>query len=78
MIEERIGAFIEYTLRPLSEDVRLILERLKELNLPLTEENIRHALLLLGRYHIMGEFIRAVTYIVISGMTCYTVIRVLH
>ena len=78
MTPERIGAFVEYILRPICEDIRIICEKLKELNLPLSEETIRRSIVLLGRYHLLGECIRAVCYVVICGMICWTVIQVLH
>ena len=78
MIEERIGAFIEYTLRPLTEDIKIICEKLKELDIKLDEASIRRVLRILVNAHLVGEFLRVIGYIIISGMACYTVIKVLH
>lgn len=78
MIEERIGAFIEYTLRPLTEDIKIICEKLKELDIKLNETSIRKVLRILVTGHLVSEFLRTLTYIIISGMACVTVIKALH
>lgn len=73
MDETRLAAFVEYVLRPLSEDWRLILEQLKSLNIGLTQETIRKTCIALGCYHLLGEVIRAMCYIVITWIVCQTV-----
>ena len=77
MTPERIGAFVEYVLRPLSEDWRLILERLRELNLPLSDGVLRDTAKAIVTTHLVHELIRAATYIIITGLVCHAVIRVL-
>lgn len=76
MDEARIAAFVEHVARPLTEDARLILDRIKELNIGLTQENVRKVCLMLGLWHITGELIRAATYIGITWIVCQT-LRVL-
>ena len=77
MTPERIGAFVEYILRPICEDIRVVCEKLKELNLPLSEETVRRTVILHGRYHLIGELIRAVCYLSISALVCLTCVLIL-
>lgn len=77
MDETRIAAFTEYVLRPLSEDWRLILEQLKSLNIGITQETIKETCFALGLWHLIGEIIRAVTYVVITIVICRTIQTVL-
>jgi hypothetical protein len=74
---ERIKAFVEYVLRPLSEDWRIILEKVKELDLPLTEESLTQCMETLGKYHLAMELLRSITYILITFLVCRAVIVVL-
>ena len=78
MTPERMGAFVEYILRPICEDVRLICEKLKELNLPLDEEDIRRTVILLGRYHLLGEYLRAMCYVTVTAIVCWTCVVILQ
>ena len=77
MEETRIAAFTEYVLRPLTEDVRLIIEQLKSLNIGITQETIKDTCFALGLWHLTGEVIRAVTYIFITIVICRTIQTVL-
>ena len=72
---ERIGAFVEYVARPLAEDICLILEKAKELNLPITEDLVKKVGTGLAVSHFVGEIIRAITYIIITGIICQTVLQ---
>jgi len=74
---ERIGAFIEYVARPLTEDIRVILERAQQLNLPITEKVLFRVGGGLALAHLAGEIVRAITYIVITGIVCRTVLQIL-
>ena len=74
---ERIGAFVEYILRPMTDDIRRILEYLKQLDLPITETTIKRGLLVLIGSHLFVECLRAGTYIVIALIVCRAVIVVL-
>ena len=73
---ERIGAFVEYCLRPMSEDWRQILDQLKSLNIGLTQETVKEVTFALGLWHLTGELVRAITYIVVVGMVCHAVVSV--
>ena len=72
----RVSAFVEYVVRPLSEDWRLILEQVKSLNIGLTQETIKETCFALGLWHLVGEVIRAVCYITITWIVCQTIVQV--
>ena len=74
---ERIGAFIEYTLRPLTGDIREILDALKMLSPPLSERLIRQACVGVLLAHLAGELLRAITYITVTGVVCWTAFQLL-
>ena len=73
MNEQRIAAFVEYVLRPLSEDWRVILEQLKSLNIGITQDTVRRTALTLGLWHLIGESIRAISYIMVTWVICQTI-----
>lgn len=73
MNETRVAAFVEYVLRPLSEDWRKILEELRSLNIGITQDTVRRVVIALGIWHLLGELIRAACYITIFWMACQTV-----
>ena len=77
MDAKAIAAFIEYCCRPLLEDVRLILEKLEELKLPIERQDIERAVKSLIVLHLVGEILRAITYISIGWLVCATVRSVL-
>ena len=77
MTPERIGAFVEYVMRPMSEDWRQILDQLKSLNIGITQETIKEVTFALGLWHLTGEVIRAATYVVVVWMVCQVVVHVL-
>lgn len=72
----RVSAFVEYVLRPLSEDWRLILEQLKSLNIGITQQTIKQTCFVLGLWHLGGEVIRAICYILITWIVCQTIVQV--
>lgn len=71
--ENRIRAFTEYVLRPLSEDWRKILEELRSLNIGLTQQTVQEICLALGLWHLAGELIRAACYLGIVWIICQTI-----
>ena len=73
MNDARLAAFVEYVLRPLSEDWRLILDRLEALHLGPTQETIRRLTVWLALWHLCGELIRAISYVTIVWIVCHTV-----
>ena len=74
--EERVGAFVEYVLRPLSEDWRAILDQLKSLNIGITQQTVKEVTFALGLWHLAGELLRAITYIVVVMLVCNAVVHV--
>ena len=77
MDAKAIAAFVEYVGRPLLEDVRLILEKLEVLKLPIERQDIERAVKSLIVLHLVGEILRAITYISIGWLVCATVRSVL-
>ena len=73
MNEQRIAAFVEYVLRPLSEDWRIIIEKVKELDFPITPGLIQRTAMALGLWHMCGEVIRAISYVAVTWLICQTV-----
>lgn len=73
-LDQRLAAFIEYVGRPLVEDCRKILEELSTLNIGLTRDMVREMCFALACWHIIGELIRACTYIGVAYLICRTVI----
>ena len=74
---DRIHAFVEYVLRPLSDDWRKILEEARSLNIGITQQTVKEVTFALGLWHLTGEVIRAVSYVVIVWMVCQAVVHVL-
>ena len=70
---DRVAVFTEYVVRPMSEDWRLILEKIQELHLPITPDLIQRTAVALGLWHVIGEIIRAVSYIAVTLIICQTV-----
>ena len=77
MNETRIAAFVEYVLRPLSEDWRIIIEQLKQLNVGITQDTVNRICFALGMWHLAGELIRAFCYIFITWIICQTVVKII-
>ena len=74
---DRVAAFTEYVFRPLTNDIRQILEQLRSLNIGITQETVKEVTFALGLWHLTGEVIRAVSYVVIVWMVCQAVVHVL-
>lgn len=74
---ERMGAFVEYCVKPITDDVREILERGERLGLFSDPAVIKKAVLLLGVAHFLSELIRAGTYIVITWLICEAALKIL-
>ena len=74
---EQIKAFTEFCLKPLADDFKQILEKAKELNLPISEGLIRDISSQLVRSHLYTECLRAMVYVLVTVIVCLTVIRVL-
>ena len=74
---ERIAAFVEYVLRPLTDDLRQILDRLEHLVPVNAWPAFRQGLYGLAIAHLIGEGLRAITYIVIVWLVCQTLPKLL-
>ena len=68
-----IGAFIEYTLKPLIDDSRELIDVLESHNIKLGDV-LRYAF----RIYIFDSVMRLVTSVVVTGLICYTALRFLH
>ena len=77
MDTKQLGAFAEYTLRPMVEDLRELLEKLKELNLPLSEALIRKIAYALAIGHFIEQVIQAAMYVIVTGVICHAAVTVL-
>ena len=75
---EDVKAFTEFCLKPLTDDFRQILEKAKELNLPISEGLIRDISSKLVVYHLWGEFIRAFTYVLVAALVCVACVVILR
>lgn len=67
---KRIGAFVEYVLRPMSDDIRSVVEELKTLGWPISEALVRETSLLWAKALIQRELVRATSYIIITTCIC--------
>ena len=72
-LDTRVAAFTEYVLRPMTEDIRIIIEQVKELDFPITPGLIQSTAMALGLWHLAGEIIRALSYLGITWIICQTV-----
>lgn len=77
MTPERIGSIVEFLVRPLVEDIRVILEKLKELNFPLSERVVKDTVDTCIFGIVITELLRALTYLAITVIVCVTVFHVL-
>ena len=68
-----IGAFIEYTLKPLIDDSRELIDVLENHNLKLGDI-LRYAF----RIYILDSVLRLLTACIVTGLICYTALRFLH
>ena len=76
-LDTRVAAFAEYVLRPLTDDIRQILEQLRSLNIGITQQTVKEVTMALGLWHLAGEVIRAISYVVIVWLVCRVVQSVL-
>ena len=67
-----IGAFIEYTLKPLIEDSRELIDLLEKHNIA-TGDIIRQA----SKLYIFHSILNFLTSITVTGLICYTALRIL-
>lgn len=75
-LETRLAAFVEYVVRPMSEDWRRILEQMVALQVPLTPDLIKWMAWTLGIWHLLGELIRAFCYLGVTWLICQVIVKV--
>ena len=68
-----IGAFIEYTLKPLVDDSRELIELLEKHDLKLGNI-IRQATFL----YVFNTIVNFITSVTVTGLICYTALRLLN
>ena len=67
---ERIGAFVEYVCRPMVADLREILAKAEGV---ISKDDAKLILTSMALWHVVGEIIRAFTYITITWIICRTI-----
>ena len=67
-----IGAFIEYTLKPLIDDSRELIELLEKHNI--VGRDVIYSAIKLYIFHSLLNFL---TSIIVTGLICYTTLRLL-
>lgn len=72
--DRRLAAFIEYVVRPLTEDWRRILEELRALNVGITTKDVKTVTGILMVWHLLGEIVRAVCYIGVTWVICQAIV----
>lgn len=77
MSPEKLGAFIEYVCRPLLEDIRVIIEKVEELRLPIDGEVLEMIAKKMIAIHLLTEVIKGITAVSIGYMVCQAAIRIL-
>lgn len=68
-----IGAFIEYTLKPLIDDSRELIDVLESHNIKLGDV-LKYSF----RIYIFDGILRLITTVACTGLICYTALRFLH
>lgn len=74
-LDTRVAAFTEYVLRPMTADILQILEQLRSLNIGLTQDTIKQLTLTLGLWHLLGELIRACSYLAVTWIICQSILE---
>lgn len=67
-----IGAFIEYTIKPLIDDSRELIDALESHHIKLGDV-LKHAF----KIYIFDSCMRLLTALVVTGLICYTALRFL-
>lgn len=73
----RIAAFVEYVVRPLTDDLKQILEQLNKLGFRYDTETILNMVRHLVICHIGLELLRSSVYLLMAGLVCWTAWHVL-
>ena len=75
-LDARLAAFVEYVCRPMVEDIRLILDQCKSLNVTVTPKVAKDIIVWLGIWHLAVEGMRMLTYVLVTGLIVEGVVRV--
>ena len=73
----RIAAFVEYVLRPLTDDLKQILEQLNKLGFHYDPETLNSVARHLMLCHLGLELLRNVVYLIMTGLICWTAWNIL-
>lgn len=71
-----IGAFLEYTIRPLLDEFKWLLEELKTRGIEINESNIRHTFNSLINAYFKIVIVKAIQYVLIAGVICFTLWKI--
>ena len=71
------GAFIENTVRPLLEEIRLILSEFDKRGIKLDESRIKVLLKEVANYHFKVILTQSITGVIICGLICLTLWTIL-
>ena len=74
---EKMAGFVEYTMRPLTEDVKEIVKALEKIGPPFTKDIIYEVAGKIALVHLACRIIEYASYIAITYIVCSTVIHVL-
>ena len=74
---KQTGAFIEYVMRPFAEDIREVLDKLAESNLPLSEDLVSKVVLALLGHHFLLKILQVGMYITITVLVSHAAVTVL-
>mgnify|MGYP001611067751 FL=1 len=72
------GAFIENTIRPLLEEIRLILSDLEDKGIKIDESRIESLIKRIANYHFKVILTQSITGVILCGLICLTVWKTLQ
>ena len=73
----RLAAFVEYVARPLTDDLKQILEQLNKLGFRYDSQTLLTAAKHLVICHVGLELMRNILYLLMTGMVCWTAWHIL-
>ena len=72
------GAFIENTIRPLLEEIRLILSDLEDKGIKIDESRIESLIKRIANYNFKVILTQSITGVILCGLICLTVWKTLQ
>lgn len=72
------AAFIEYTIRPLMDDVIHVVEELEKKGLKLDGAALSEAIKNAGLLYVFSAVLNFFSQIFVTSIICYTAIRIIH